>query len=78
VVRAVAVGPGNQHIVSASSDQTVRVWDLRSGRLVRTLEGHSWSAPAVAVAVSPDNQHIVSAGGQASIERVAACSAPAC
>jgi WD40 repeat protein len=57
-VEAVAVSPDNQLVVSASRDETVRVWNLHSGRLVRTLKGHTdWVR---AVAVSPDNQLVVS------------------
>ena len=57
---AVAVTPDGQHIVSGSSDRTVRVWDLASGRLEHTLEGHTHRV--VAVTVTPDSQHIISAG----------------
>ena len=41
-IRAVAVTPDGQRIVSGGqSDGTVRVWNLASGRLERTLEGHT-------------------------------------
>ena len=38
---AVAVTPDGQRAVSASKDKTLKVWDLESGRELRTLEGHS-------------------------------------
>jgi WD40 repeat protein len=39
-------------------DRTVKVWELESGRLLRSLEGHTdWVR---AVAVSPDGRFIVS------------------
>ncbi len=36
----VAVTPDGQRAVSASSDQTLKVWELASGRELRTLTGH--------------------------------------
>ncbi|WP_437657009.1 AAA family ATPase [Sorangium sp. So ce1182] len=58
-VNACAVSPDGQRIVSASSDNTLKVWDLASGKLLSTLEGHSGAVNACAV--SPDGQRIVSA-----------------
>lgn len=40
VVRKLLVLPGGDHFVSASNDCTLKVWDLRSGSIVQTLEGH--------------------------------------
>src|SRR4029077_3528715 len=51
--------PDGRHVVSASADQTLKVWELASGRAVVTLEGHTdrvW-----ACAVTPDGRHVVSA-----------------
>jgi WD40 repeat protein len=58
-VTAVAVTPDGKLAVSASVDETLKVWDLASGRELRTLAGHTdqvW-----AVAVTPDGQRAVSA-----------------
>src|SRR5271166_3023998 len=58
-VDAVAVTPDGKLAVSASWDQTLKVWKLGSGREQRTLSGHSWVVSAVAV--TPDGQLVVSA-----------------
>jgi len=47
--------------VSASADKTLKVWEVISGRELRTLTGHSaWVA---GVAVTPDGKRVVSASG---------------
>jgi hypothetical protein len=58
-VNAVAITPDGQAAVSASSDHTLKVWDLKSGTLRHSLEGHSGDVNAVAV--TPDGQAAVSA-----------------
>ena len=54
-----AVTPDGQRAVSASADSTLKVWDLSSGRELRTLHGHAGYVNAVAV--TPDGQRAVSA-----------------
>ena len=39
-VLAVALTPDGKRAVSASDDRTLKIWELDSGRLLRTLEGH--------------------------------------
>src|SRR5262249_23827192 len=46
-VNAVAVTPDGRRAVSASFDDTLKVWDLDSGAEIRTLLGHSHSVKAV-------------------------------
>ena len=59
-VSAVAVSPDGRHVVSGSGD-TVRVWELASGRQVGApLTGHTEAV--YAVAVTPDGRHVVSGG----------------
>ena len=57
-VSAVAVTPDGRCAVSGSSDETLKVWDLETGRQVRSLEGHT--AWVSAVAVTPDGRRVVS------------------
>ncbi|MFZ2518861.1 MAG: hypothetical protein WA089_09190, partial [Anaerolineae bacterium] len=64
-VRSAAYSPDGKRIVSASADQSVRIWDGETGDLLRTLEGHTgsvWSA-----AYSPDGSRIVSASADQSV-----------
>ena len=65
-VRACAVAPDGQHVVSASYDQTLKVWELASGRQVATLQGHT--DHVTACAVTPDGRHVVSASHDQSLK----------
>jgi WD40 repeat protein len=58
-VYSAAFSPDGGAIVSASWDNTVKIWEARTGRLLHTLEGHkNWVRSA---AFSPDGSAIVSA-----------------
>jgi WD40 repeat protein len=48
-VYGVALSGDGRLAVSASSDRTLKVWDVGSGRELRTLEGHSGLVHAVAL-----------------------------
>ena len=58
-ISSVVVTPDGRRAVSASTDRTLRVWDLETGRSLRTLEGHSGEISSVAV--TPDGRRAVSA-----------------
>ncbi|MDG4834236.1 WD40 repeat domain-containing protein [Solwaraspora sp. WMMD1047] len=70
-VRAVAVLPrpdGRHHIISASDDGTVRVWDPDTGDQLTQLTGHTGRVRAVAVLPGPDGRHhIISASDDGTV-----------
>jgi WD40 repeat protein len=39
LINDIAFTPDGQQLVSASDDKTIRVWDLATGKTVRTLRG---------------------------------------
>ena len=55
-----AVTPDGGRAISASDDQTLRLWDLESGQTIRTLEGHT--SGVALVTVTSDGRRAVSAG----------------
>ena len=65
-VSAIAVTPGSCHVISASWDQTLKVWELSSGREVRTLSGHSDGV--YAVAVTADGRYVISGSGDRTLK----------
>ena len=57
-VYSVAYSPNGRHIVSGSSDKTVRVWDAETGEPIRELLCGSF---VNGIAFSPDGHHIAAA-----------------
>jgi hypothetical protein len=58
LIRAVAIAHVARRAISASYDDTLRLWDLESGHGVRKLEGHT--GMVTAVAVTSDGRRAVS------------------
>ncbi|KAL8367221.1 hypothetical protein RB599_010285 [Gaeumannomyces hyphopodioides] len=65
-VNSVAFSPDGQRLASASSDKTVKLWDVMTGACLQTLKGHSGSV--FSVAFSPDGQRLASASDDKTVK----------
>jgi WD40 repeat protein len=65
-VNGLAITPDGKQIVSGSQDKTIRVWDIETGKAVRTIRGEvapgNWGT-IFAMALSPDGRRLA-VGGQ--------------
>ncbi len=57
-VATVAFVPGKSLALSASDDQTLRLWDTTTGKPVRTLSGQA--SEVICASVAPDGEHALS------------------
>lgn len=55
-ITSVTISPNGLTAISGSADKTVKVWNLKTGQLIRTLTGHS--SEISSVAVSPDGNFL--------------------
>ncbi len=58
-IRTVAISPDGRWLASGSQDNTIKIWDLATGNLLRTLYGHNGKINSVAI--SPDGHWILTA-----------------
>ena len=58
IEKTLAISPDSQILVSGSSDDTIKIWDLASGELRHNLTNHVDAVNAVAI--GPDGQTIIS------------------
>ncbi len=64
-VWGISLSPGDSHLVSASSDRTMRVWDVGTGQQVGLIEGHTKDVESAVW--SPDGKYIVSGSHDKSV-----------
>ena len=58
-VRSVDITENSKYAISGGDDNTLKLWDINTGRLIRTLSGHGVDVSSVAI--SPDAKYAVSA-----------------
>ncbi|MDB9375600.1 WD40 repeat domain-containing protein [Nodularia sphaerocarpa] len=66
IVSSLAMSADGKLLVSGSWDQTIKIWHLETGKLVRTLTGHR--DKVYAIALSPDKQIIASGSADQTIK----------
>src|SRR5262249_18999165 len=59
-ISAVAFSPDGRWIASAGEDSTVRVWNGRTSKLVRTFRGHTARVSSLAFAFTPNGRWLIS------------------
>ena len=66
-INTVAFSPDGRWLASGGKDDTIKIWDISTGYLLRTLYGHSSNVNAIAV--SPDGKFLASASGDMTDKR---------
>jgi len=57
-VNSIAFSPDGKYLASASFDKTIKIWDIKAGKEIKTLTGHKSSV--LSVAFSPDGKYLAS------------------
>jgi WD40 repeat protein len=66
IAHQVAFTPDGKILAAAMSDKTIKLWNGKSGELLRTLTGHNYAV--YAIAISPDGQTLISGSSDKTIK----------
>jgi WD40 repeat protein len=65
-VRSVSFSPDGKTLASGSADKTIKLWDLETGKEIRTLKGHDNYVNTISF--SPDGKTLASGSGDKTIK----------
>ncbi|MEP0855588.1 WD40 repeat domain-containing protein [Trichocoleus sp. DQ-U1] len=66
IAHAVAFTPNNNQIIAGLSNGTVKVWDVKTGQIAQTLQGHRYAVHAIAL--SPNGQLLASGSSDQTVK----------
>ncbi len=63
---AIAFSPKGDVVATGNVGRSVKIWDIRTGSCLATLDGHSY--PVLSLSFSPDGDRLVSASGDTTLK----------
>ena len=63
-----AFGPDGRRLVGGGDENTVKIWDVPSGRVLQTLRGHTGDIWAAAFSPDPEGRWVASGGEDSTVK----------